>query len=83
MNRRGFLSLLVGGVAAAAAERAFPFRVFSFPSQVVEPSFDAITAATLADLKADVPYFFLDTPLLKYLKRGAVLATADDIEAYA
>lgn len=30
MNRRNFLSLMVGGVAVAAA-RTFPFQVFSFP----------------------------------------------------
>jgi hypothetical protein len=34
MNRRGFLSTLIGGVAATAAVRSFPFRVFSFPSEV-------------------------------------------------
>jgi len=37
MNRRNFLSMMVGGVAAAAAVRTFPFRVFSFP-QEVKPS---------------------------------------------
>jgi hypothetical protein len=30
--------MMVGGVAAAAAVRTFPFRVFSFPSQIAEPS---------------------------------------------
>jgi hypothetical protein len=30
MNRRNFLSTLVGGIAVGAAERTFPFRVFSF-----------------------------------------------------
>ena len=34
MNRRNFLSLMVGGVAAAAAVRTFPFRVFSFPKEI-------------------------------------------------
>jgi hypothetical protein len=34
MNRRGFLGLLVGGLATAAAVRTFPFRVFSFPSEI-------------------------------------------------
>lgn len=34
MNRRGFLKMLVGGVAVAAAAPSFPFRVFSFPSEV-------------------------------------------------
>jgi hypothetical protein len=31
MNRRQFLRSMIGGVATAAAVRAFPFRVFSFP----------------------------------------------------
>lgn len=35
MNRRAFLSTLVGGVAAAAAVRTFPFRVYSFPKEPV------------------------------------------------
>jgi hypothetical protein len=34
MNRRGFLGTLVGGVAAAAAVRTFPFKVFSFPTEI-------------------------------------------------
>ena len=34
IGRRGFLQSLVGGIAAAAAVRTFPFRVFSFPTDV-------------------------------------------------
>jgi hypothetical protein len=34
MNRRSFLGALIGGMATAAAVRTFPFRVFSFPSEV-------------------------------------------------
>ena len=34
MDRRGFLRMMVGGVAAAAAVRTFPFRVFSFPEKI-------------------------------------------------
>jgi hypothetical protein len=34
MNRRNFLSTLIGGVVTAAAVRTFPFRVFSFPTQL-------------------------------------------------
>lgn len=34
MNRRSFFKSMVGGIATAAAVRAFPFRVFSFPSEV-------------------------------------------------
>jgi hypothetical protein len=35
MDRRSFLGTLVGGVACAAAVRTFPFRVFSFPSEIL------------------------------------------------
>ena len=38
MNRREFLSTLVGGVSVNAAVRTWPFRVFSFPSKIVIPS---------------------------------------------
>lgn len=34
MNRRNFLNSLIGGVAATAAVRTWPFRVFSFPTEV-------------------------------------------------
>ena len=34
MNRRNFLSTLIGGLAATAAVRSFPFRVFSFPKEI-------------------------------------------------
>jgi hypothetical protein len=33
-SRRGFLGLMIGGIAASAAVRTWPFRVFSFPSSV-------------------------------------------------
>jgi hypothetical protein len=38
MDRRKFLSSLIGGVAAAAAARTFPFRVFSFPKDIQYPA---------------------------------------------
>jgi hypothetical protein len=34
LTRRGFLGSLIGGVAATAAVRTWPFRVFSFPSEL-------------------------------------------------
>jgi hypothetical protein len=37
MNRRNFLGL-VGGVSMAAAVRTWPFRVYSFPSEIVAPT---------------------------------------------
>jgi hypothetical protein len=38
MDRRNFLRAMVGGVATAAAVRSFPFRVFSFPTQIELPT---------------------------------------------
>lgn len=44
MNRRGFLTKLIGGVAASAAVRTFPFRVFSFPAAIAKPTFEELAA---------------------------------------
>lgn len=35
MNRRNFLGMMVGGIAASAAVRTWPFRVYSFPGEIV------------------------------------------------
>lgn len=37
MNRRGFLRSLIGGVATATAVRTWPFRIFSFPTDIATP----------------------------------------------
>ena len=34
MNRRGFLGALVGGITTATAVRTWPFRVYSFPTNI-------------------------------------------------
>jgi hypothetical protein len=34
MNRRNFLSSIIGGVTATAAVRTWPFRVYSFPTTI-------------------------------------------------
>ena len=41
MDRRGFLGM-IGGVAAGAAMRSWPFRVYSFPVdiKIQQPSWD-------------------------------------------
>lgn len=41
MNRRSFLGSLIGGVAASAAVRTWPFRVFSFPAEIVPATLPA------------------------------------------
>ena len=35
MNRRNFLQSMIGGLAASAAVRQWPFRVYSFPTRIV------------------------------------------------
>jgi hypothetical protein len=57
MNRRGFLQTMIGGVAAAAAVRTFPFRVFSFPSGSIslanlseQAAIDPVTAKLAEEL---------------------------------
>lgn len=65
MDRRSFLGTLVGGVATAAAVRTFPFRVFSFPMQIIvsKPlavpgtylSEAAINAIDLDSFSKDIP----------------------------
>jgi hypothetical protein len=42
-SRRNFLRMMIGGIAAGAAVRTFPFRVFSFPFEIVKPQFIKIT----------------------------------------
>lgn len=39
IDRRKFLGQLIGGVAATAAVRTFPFRVYSFPREIIVPHF--------------------------------------------
>jgi hypothetical protein len=34
-SRRDFLRTMIGGLAVGAAVRTFPFRVFSFPTEIV------------------------------------------------
>ena len=78
MNRRAFLGSLVGGVAAAAAVRTWPFRVFSFPA---EPK---IVHATISEYKdyvnfselvkpAGSPSIYYDRTLIPHLKGKEVL----------
>jgi len=67
MKRRNFL---IGGIAASAAVRAWPFRVYSFPSQIAIIDFEAEKArfVRLARIAIDeevarggivAPFFFV------------------------
>ena len=62
MERRTFLRTLIGGVAAAAAVRTFPFRVFSFPSRpVIAPDTARRILAVINDanqfIEGDIVFF--------------------------
>lgn len=63
MNRRGFLGKLIGGVAAAAAVRTWPFRVYSFPAEVV-PAFNPIDTSFY---QLYTTYFIQNLPTMKGL----------------
>lgn len=63
MDRRNFLRTLVGGVAGAAAARAWPFRVYSFPSKIVIPKFNLNPAMLEAHAKTvGSVWFFNESP---------------------
>jgi len=51
MKRRNFL---IGGIAASAAVRAWPFRVYSFPSQIVAVDYLAEKYICLARMHIDL-----------------------------
>lgn len=57
-DRRSFLCTLVGGVAATAAVRTWPFRVFSFPSEIARPRviWKALGARSANYLENDFKY---------------------------
>jgi hypothetical protein len=42
MDRRKFLGSLIGGIAATAAVRTWPFRVYSFPSDITVTESEAV-----------------------------------------
>jgi hypothetical protein len=57
MDRRNFLRSLIGGVAATAAVRTFPFRVYSFPAEiepvkVIQENFSMFDVQPIYDIYA-------------------------------
>lgn len=49
IDRRKFLSTMIGGIAASAAVRTFPFRVFSFPSAPRIVEIDWLNSTVMID----------------------------------
>lgn len=68
MNRRTFFSSMVGGVAATAAVRTWPFRVYSFPQEIVIAR--SLRGSGLEDQTADIFLQILDAALRIPPKRG-------------
>jgi hypothetical protein len=55
MDRRNFLRSMIGGVVAGTAVRTWPFRVFSFPSEIeIAPTIEIarLTRGSFAQLLA-------------------------------
>jgi hypothetical protein len=63
MDRRNFFRSMVGGVAAAAAVRTWPFRVFSFPTdlRIVNPSVAWTTASNVRMVELNVQALELES----------------------
>jgi hypothetical protein len=66
MNRRGFLNSLIGGIAATAAVRTWPFRVYSFPNDLTWAGTDVLRPRlSLADVQAiELENFAKQLPVL-------------------
>jgi len=58
---------MVGGVAVAAAARTFPFRVFSFPSEIIPPT---------APLIRELGIIYYDKTALDALKETMMFGTS-------
>jgi hypothetical protein len=58
MNRRNFFRTMIGGVAATAAVRTWPFRVYSFPSEVQQPRWMVSMCGRNTFLKGDLVAIF-------------------------
>jgi hypothetical protein len=57
MDRRKFLGSLIGGIAATAAVRSWPFRVYSFPTEI-----DAFPECVFPDIVRQQLYLTTSTP---------------------
>src|SRR5436309_9615324 len=73
MNRREFLSTLVGGVSVSAAVRTWPFRVFSFPTELRILSLDELRSIYIERALAEISRDMANSPLNGV---GAMLCSA-------
>lgn len=82
MDRRSFFRTMVGGVATSAAVRTWPFRVFSFPSNVCVPKhrFNFVKGyypfhSFTVDL--ELPCMLTDEPMPEYRAKSAVIVDGE------
>jgi hypothetical protein len=59
MDRRSFFCSMIGGVATAAAVRTWPFRVYSFPSELRFLSIDELKKIYRERAMAELEYRIL------------------------
>jgi hypothetical protein len=71
LTRRGFLGTLIGGVAAGAAVRTWPFRVFSFPSEIIVPV--AMPMATSIDNMGKLMKIYFQPRIVEQFNKASVL----------
>jgi hypothetical protein len=78
ISRRGFLASMIGGIAAAAAIRTFPFTVYSFPEKII------ISKVMIEFWDADqiITGMSLNGCLASYLDGATHRPTANEIESY-
>lgn len=86
MDRRGFLGTLFGGVAATAATRSWPFRVFSFPSEIkieTGPLPDEIFKTTPLLHYLHTNNLYLNNPLMNCRITNISVPTDEELEMYS
>lgn len=69
INRRKFLKQLVGGIAVGAVVRTWPFRVFSFPSELVATPME-ISSYSSYSIKYSGTINHVDTSFIRMLNAG-------------
>ena len=78
MNRRSFLNRLVGGIAATAAVQSWPFRVYSFPTEIVIPDRLFYSAWLRTIYSIDIRFHLNDLSLFRMVHSGIPPMSASD-----
>ena len=81
MDRRGFIGTLIGGIAGVAAQRIWPFRVYSFPQEIRIVSREDM-AAIIAELET-AKREFADIFVQNYVSRPEIAAVVGEFLSIA